>query len=101
MPGFKNLQHSRSIVDFPPAPKEAEMTARPKLSAEPTRVEAAEDVPHAERALEGVLAHAGREQMIAEAAYYRAERRGFAPGAEIEDWLAAEREIEALVREAA
>lgn len=34
-----------------------------------------------------------REQMIAEAAYYRAEKRGFAPGGEVEDWLAAEAEI--------
>jgi hypothetical protein len=33
------------------------------------------------------------QQMIAEAAYYRAERRGFQPGFEIEDWLAAESEI--------
>ena len=33
-------------------------------------------------------------EMIREAAYYRAERRGFAEGGEIEDWLAAEREIE-------
>ena len=30
---------------------------------------------------------------IAEAAYFRAERRGFAPGSETEDWLAAEAEI--------
>jgi Protein of unknown function (DUF2934) len=30
---------------------------------------------------------------IAEAAYFRAERRGFAPGHELEDWLEAEREI--------
>ena len=30
---------------------------------------------------------------IAEAAYFRAERRGFAPGHELEDWLAAEIEI--------
>ena len=30
---------------------------------------------------------------IAEAAYYRAERRGFQPGAETDDWLAAEAEI--------
>ncbi|MGO9513088.1 MAG: DUF2934 domain-containing protein [Steroidobacteraceae bacterium] len=37
---------------------------------------------------------------IAEAAYFRAERRGFAPGHELEDWLAAEREInERLVSE--
>jgi sterol desaturase/sphingolipid hydroxylase (fatty acid hydroxylase superfamily) len=31
--------------------------------------------------------------MIAEAAYYKAERRGFAPGWELHDWLEAEREI--------
>ncbi len=30
--------------------------------------------------------------MIAEAAYYRAQQRGFAPGHELEDWLAAEQE---------
>ncbi|MGQ0546536.1 MAG: DUF2934 domain-containing protein [Betaproteobacteria bacterium] len=30
---------------------------------------------------------------IAEAAYYLAERRGFAPGGEVEDWLAAEAQI--------
>lgn len=35
-----------------------------------------------------------RGRMIAIAAYYRAERRGFAPGYELEDWLAAEVEIE-------
>lgn len=35
-----------------------------------------------------------RRRKIAEAAYYRAERRGFAPGAEDADWLASEREIE-------
>jgi hypothetical protein len=33
---------------------------------------------------------------IAEAAYYLAEQRGFVPGHELEDWLAAEREILAL-----
>jgi len=31
-----------------------------------------------------------REKRIAEAAYYRAEKRGFAPGYALEDWLAAE-----------
>ena len=40
---------------------------------------------------------ADRRQMIAEAAYLRAERRGFAPGGEIEDWLAAEEEVDALL----
>ena len=30
---------------------------------------------------------------IAEAAYYRAEKRGFLPGMEMEDWVAAETEV--------
>ncbi len=32
-------------------------------------------------------------RMIANAAYHRALQRGFAPGCELEDWLAAEQEI--------
>ena len=32
-------------------------------------------------------------EMIAEAAYYRAEKRGFVPGLEREDWLQAEAEV--------
>jgi hypothetical protein len=36
-----------------------------------------------------------RAALIAEAAYYRAERRGFEPGHETEDWLAAEAEVDA------
>ena len=32
-------------------------------------------------------------EMICEAAYFRAEKRGFAPGLEAEDWLQAEAEV--------
>ena len=35
-----------------------------------------------------------RRRRIAEAAYFRAQGRGFAPGADLDDWLAAEREID-------
>lgn len=35
-----------------------------------------------------------RQAMIAEAAYLRAERRSFCPGHELDDWLAAEQEID-------
>jgi hypothetical protein len=35
-----------------------------------------------------------REALIAELAYFRALRRSFEPGHEVEDWLAAEAEIE-------
>lgn len=38
-------------------------------------------------------------QMVSEAAYYQAEKRGFVPGNEMEDWVAAEAEIEALQKE--
>jgi len=36
-----------------------------------------------------------RRRMIAEAAYYRAARRGFAPGDPDRDWIEAEAEIDA------
>jgi hypothetical protein len=36
-------------------------------------------------------------EMIREAAYYRAEKRGFSPGLEAEDWRAAEAEVLARV----
>jgi hypothetical protein len=35
-----------------------------------------------------------RHRMIAEAAYFRAERRAFQGGCPFQDWLEAEREIE-------
>lgn len=38
-----------------------------------------------------------RQQMIAEAAYYRAEDRGFTDGDPFLDWLDAEREIDTLL----
>jgi len=40
---------------------------------------------------------ANRDEMIAVAAYFRAERRGFAPGDSKADWLAAEAEIDRLL----
>jgi hypothetical protein len=38
-----------------------------------------------------------RRALISEAAYFRAQRRDFEPGREIEDWLAAEAEIDRLL----
>jgi hypothetical protein len=35
-----------------------------------------------------------RAARIAEAAYWRAERRGFTAGQELDDWLAAEKEVD-------
>lgn len=42
-----------------------------------------------------------RYQMIAEAAYLRAEQRGFNGGDPLDDWLTAEREVDLLLAERA
>src|SRR5487761_2138448 len=34
-----------------------------------------------------------RDRLIAQAAYFRAEKRGFAPGCELQDWVEAEAEV--------
>jgi Protein of unknown function (DUF2934) len=39
-----------------------------------------------------------RRAMIAEAAYYMAERRGFESGHELEDWLLAESQLAVAIR---
>ena len=62
-----------------PAPKKAASRAKRTVVARPAITE---DV---------------RRGMIAKAAYYRAEKRGFATGYEDEDWLAAEAEVDALL----
>lgn len=38
-----------------------------------------------------------REQLIAVAAYFRAEQRGFSPGNEMSDWLYAEADVEQIL----
>jgi len=39
-----------------------------------------------------------RHALIAQTAYFRAQRRGFVPGEELEDWLAAEAEVDTALR---
>jgi len=38
-----------------------------------------------------------REHLVARAAYFRAEKRGFAPGCELQDWVEAEAEVLRLI----
>jgi hypothetical protein len=69
----------------------------------PTRARSAPltDTPspaRAKRPANAAVTAEARREMIAENAYLRAERRGFAPGHEVADWLAAEQEVDALLR---
>ena len=62
----------------------------PKVIATDGLSDATED-----RASDGTAAPSpDREDRIRQAAYAAAERRGFEPGHETDDWLAAEREID-------
>lgn len=66
------------------APKSATMETKP--AAKRTSKKPAKGVTPEQRYL-----------MICEAAYYKAERRGFSPENEIQDWLDAEAEINSLL----
>jgi hypothetical protein len=46
-----------------------------------------------------IISNDVRHNLIAEAAYYRAQRRGFQNGDPVEDWLAAEAEIDEQLSE--
>jgi hypothetical protein len=49
-----------------------------------------DDADPTHRILQSATPGSVRERWIAEAAYYRAHKRGFAPGFALEDWLSAE-----------
>lgn len=66
--------------------KPAVKTAAGKTSAKQPRAKKANAVSAEER-----------RRLIAEAAYFKAERRGFPEGGALEDWVEAEAEIDALL----
>ena len=71
------------VADGPPLPQDASDRAVP-----------GEDVTLPDVKLHGETRPLeDREARIARAAYRRAEERGFYPGQEIDDWLAAEKEV--------
>ena len=63
-------------------------TAAPQPAPTATPVAAAGDAAN-----NGIPSEAELLEMISEAAYYRAEKRGFSPGLEHDDWLQAEAEV--------
>jgi hypothetical protein len=83
--------------------KRTRSAAKP-AAAQPRRTRAAR--PGAERTLArpagtgkpdgaSTITPEERRMLIARTAYLRAERRGFVPGHELEDWAAAEAEVDA------
>jgi Protein of unknown function (DUF2934) len=69
-----------------------------KAGAEPSTVGVATSAATAAASTGITVSEDARRAMIAQAAYLRGERRGFTAGGETEDWLAAEAEVDALLR---
>ena len=78
------------------------MTARAEAGADqpkkrpPTKTAAGAKTGarRARSAADGMAQPEERQRYIAEAAYFLSERRGFSPGAELDDWLEAEAVID-------
>jgi len=85
---------TRRSKETQPAP--VARTARPRRK-KPAEAAAAQPPELSSAVIRVTVVPDARRGMIAEAAYLRAEHRGFTPGSEVEDWLAAEREIDALL----
>ena len=85
---------TRRPTGFPADPAARTDISRPSARARPS--------PTATRAAPAdprmAVSAEARRALIAQNAYLRAARRGFEPGQESEDWLAAEAEVDALLR---
>jgi len=79
-------------------PREKSPTTSPPRKREPRKASAA--VSATTSNFSQFVGPEQRAALIAEAAFFRAEKRGFAPGYEVEDWLAAESEVDAKLMQA-
>lgn len=86
---------ARATQTTPPVEK---ATAPVEKAASPRRNPSSKPAAASDASTGITVSEDARRAMIAQAAYLRAERRGFAPGGEVEDWLAAEAEVDALLR---
>ncbi|MFA6016023.1 MAG: DUF2934 domain-containing protein [Gallionellaceae bacterium] len=93
----KEAAPAKAPVTKVAAPKAVAPKAAPKAATK-AEVAAPAKAPAAKKAAakkEISISPEHRYHMIATAAYYRAEHRGFAGGYEMQDWISAEAEIDA------
>lgn len=80
-----------------PAPAKAPAVRRAAVAKAPATPKAAS----ASKVPAASAAPVDRDEMIRVAAYFRALRRGFAPGYEVADWLEAQAEVDEIIGTAA
>jgi len=91
----KPTQPPNSVTQAKPVTPSSTPTPAPATSTTPNTTTTA--TPPRRRAKPAQVSADIRRAMIAESAYLRSERRGFVPGYEEQDWLAAEKEIDTLL----
>jgi hypothetical protein len=87
----------------PPPSGDSAKNSAARVAAEKARLAKAPPKPAAKVKTTKQVPAAGvndqqRYEMIAEAAYFRAADRDFAPGHEVDDWVAAEKEIDLILK---
>ncbi|MBE0626254.1 MAG: DUF2934 domain-containing protein [Burkholderiales bacterium] len=75
-----------------PTPPSSAAAPQPAIAAKPGK-DCANPLSRSGRAVSAEE----REKLVAQAAYFRAEKRGFAPGCEVQDWITAEAEVLRLI----
>jgi hypothetical protein len=83
-----------------PSPAKKSDVPAPKSAAKPSEAPAkpaAAKPPVAAKPATAKPSPAERTKMIAEAAYYLAQKRGFGGGNELADWATAEKQVDALI----
>jgi hypothetical protein len=87
-----------AVAEPAKAPVKARAKAPAKAPAKASaKVKVTKPKPAVRMDVETSLTESDRLRMIELAAFFRAERRGFVPGFEAEDWFAAEAEIAAQI----
>jgi hypothetical protein len=81
--------HQEPVSNLDAADASADCAAQRRSAQEGNRIES--------HSLSRSGSASARKQLIAEEAYRRAERRGFAPGDDWQDWFDAERQVDALL----
>lgn len=76
-------------------------TQKSKAASKPdgrgVRAAARPSVPETRKDAAPSVSAEERQRLVERAAYFRAEKRGFAPGCELEDWVEAEAEVLRLI----
>ena len=97
-PAAKAGAEKKPAVKQPATAKPAAKSAPAKAAAPKTKTATPKPAAPAKGNGDARITPEQRYRMICDAAYYRAERRGFVGGSPSDDWIAAEAEVDELLR---